>query len=131
MSLNKMQSENTDRIILSGADLSAQSILNILKKERHVRSGVLGVNDKLEIVSSHFFSESLKTSPINSCFDEASRANATGVVAFEVIDGNIFVSDSKFIEKLNNICESAGLTLIDLMLFGSDDWMSLRQQNRV
>lgn len=131
MSSDKMQSEYTDRIILAGADLSAKAILNLLKNDQHIRSGVLGVNDKLEIVSSHFFSESLKTSNVNSSFDEARCANATGVVAFDVFDGKIFVSNSKFIEKLNRICESAGLTLIDLMLFGSDDWISLRQQNRV
>jgi hypothetical protein len=131
MSSGKMQREYTDNIKMAGAELSAQAILDILRKNSHVRSGMLGVNDKLEIVSHHFFNEKLKLAQINSSIDEASCTNATGVVFFDVFEGNVFVADSRFIAKLNSICESGCLTLIDLMLFGSDDWMSLRQQNRI
>lgn len=131
MSPGKMQREYTDYIKMAGAELSARAILDILKKNSHVCSGVLGVNDNLEIVSRHLFIESLQLSTVNFSIDEATRANATGLVAFDIFEGNTFLSDSKLIGKLNSICESAGLTLIDLMLIGTDDWMSLRQQNRI
>jgi hypothetical protein len=131
MSSQKMQRDYTNCTKLAGAALSAQAILGMIKKDLKIRSGILGVNDKLEIVSSQFSTAQLKTTTVSSSMNEANLANATGIVAFDVIDGNIFVSDSKFIRKLNSICDSAGLTLIDIMLFGTDDWMSLRQQNRI
>jgi hypothetical protein len=126
-----MQRENTHYIKMAGAELSAQAILDILKENNQIHSGVLGVNDKLEIVFRRFFCEELKLSSTKSMIKEFICASATGVIAFDVFEGHIFKSDPKFIAKLNRICESAGLTLIDLMLFGTDDWMSLRQQNRI
>ena len=126
-----MQREYTNDIKMAGAELSARAILGILKNNSQVRSGILGLNDNLEIVYRHFFSKALKSARTNSKIEEARRENATGVIAFDVFEGNVFVSDSKLIAKLNSICEAAGLTLIDLMLFGTDDWISLRQQNRI
>ena len=131
MSSQKLQRDYTNCLKMSGAKPSAQAILGMLKKNYKFRSGILGVNDKLEIVFSDLFIDPLKKSPVNTSVDEANRASATGIVAFDVCEANAFVSDSKFIRKLDSICESAGLTLIDLMLFGTDDWMSLRQQNRI
>ena len=126
-----MQREYEGYSKVTGAETLSNLILDILKNDLNIRSGILGTNDKLEIVSRHLSSDRLKLIPVTSNIDEACRSHATGIIAFDNFDGNIFVSDSSLIKKLRSACESAGITLIDVMLFGTDDWLSLRRQNRL
>ena len=123
--------ENTDHVVMAGAEFSAEVILSHLKNNGDCRSGFLGVNDQLKIVSSEFFKCNLKHSSFIFELDDKYLERTTGIVAFDLVDNNLFVSDSTMLNKLNCSCEALGITLIDVMLFGADDWISLRQQNRL
>lgn len=116
---------------MAGAELSAKAIQEILDANPQICSGFLEVNDKLEVVSRHFFNTRLSISAILSCINEDVYGHSTGCIFFDTFEGKVFISQSKFIVELNRICDSAGLTLIDFMLFGTDDWVSLRQNNRL
>ena len=123
--------ENQDHAMITGAESSAKAILSQLMNNGDCRSGFLGVNDKLKIVSSRFFKCNLKN--VSFIFDMEDRdlERTTGIIAFDLVDNNLFVSDSTVLNKLNCSCEALGITLIDVMLFGADYWISLRQQNRL
>ena len=126
-----MQRGHTHYSKMAGAELASQVIMEMLNGNLELRSGILGLNDQLEIVSSHLSNDRLKMIPLSSSIDEVRRSNGTGIIAFDNSSGNLFISDSNLIGRLKNVCESAGITLIDVMLFGTEDWLSLRRQNRL
>lgn len=130
-SFKEMINEHSDHVRMTGAELSAQAILSHLENNIDCRSGILGINDQLNVVSSKYFKCDLRNVSIMSELDEIYLANATGIIAFYLVDNNIFISHSTIINKLNCSCEALGITLIDVMLFGAQDWISLRQQNRL
>jgi len=126
-----MQRGYDGHLEMTGSDVLSHVILDILKNNERIHSGILGTNDQLEIVSRHLSYDRLNNIPLTFNIDEACRSHATGIIAFDHFDEKIFVSDSNLIRRLKSICESAGITLIDVMLFGTDDWLSLRRQNRL
>ena len=116
---------------MTDAEISSHIILNVLKHNAIVRSGIFGINNQLEIVSRCLKYDKLKNIPLALNIDEISRSGATGIIAFDCVSENLFVSDSNLIRRMKSICESAGIILIDVMLFGTDGWLSLRRQNRL
>jgi len=126
-----MQRDHNDILKMTDAEVSSHIVLDVLKNNSQVRSGLIGINNKLEIVSRILACDRLKNIPLTLNIDEACQSFATGIIAFDCLDQNLFVSDSNLIRRMKSICESAGITLIDVMLFGTDDWLSLRRQNRL
>jgi hypothetical protein len=112
---------HSDYLRMAGAELSAQAIISHLKNDFDCRSGILGTDDQLRVVSSKLFKCDIRNVSLVSEIDEIFLDNATGILAFYLVDNNLFISHSSVINKLKCSCEALGITLIDVMLFGTED----------
>lgn len=114
---------------LGGAAWAAQAISEMLSDDVQCRSGIVGVNDQLQIVSVRTYHHGLCDVPAFPAVIEAMQASATGVVAFEILEnGELHAADS-LIQRLLASCEAARATLLDILLYSPDGWNSLRQDN--
>ena len=89
------------------------------------------MNNKLEIVNYQLFSCNLENVSLFNLIDKQFKKSATGIIAFDVANNDIFISRSNINEKLMFECEANQVDLVDIMLFNADDWISLRQHNRL
>lgn len=116
---------------LSGAESTAELIKSWLIDEKRTRSGLLGVSDVLQVTSVRTFQHGLSESALSLALDEAVRASATGVVAYEVVEGRpSFNAD--LIGNFTRACESLNVTLLDVMLYSPHvpkGWLSARQRD--
>jgi len=58
-----MQRDHNDILKMTDAEISSHIILDVLKNNSHVRSGLIGINNKLEIVSRILACDRLKNIP--------------------------------------------------------------------
>jgi len=118
---------------LTGAESTAKIIKNWLIDEKKSRSGLLGVNDALQVVSVRTFQHGLTQASLRVALDDAIRGSGTGVVAYGVSpEGSRPSFDPNLIEKLSLACEYLNVTLLDVVIFSSlvpKGWLSARQQN--
>lgn len=116
---------------MAGSERSAHYIQSILKKNANIRSGIIGVNIDVDVVFENLFDTQLDLIPTQQWIADARVSNADGILAFDTILDDTFVSRSAILAKLKSGCEAANIELVDVMLFGTRDWISLRRQNRI
>lgn len=116
---------------MAGSERSARYIHSILKTNRKVRSGIIGVNTNVGVVFEKLFDTQLDLIPTQQWIAAARVSNAEGILAFDTVLNNLFVSKSAQLAKLKSACEAANIELVDVMLIGTNDWVSLRRQNRL
>jgi len=63
--------------------------------------------------------------------NEIHLAHAAGIIAFDIVNGDEFISNTALNEKLKLICEAIVIELIDVILISDNTWISLRQHNRL
>jgi len=126
-----MNGEQTEIVRLADAKSSDQAIRSIMKLNQHCRSGVIGVNDALDMVSYRLYIYPLSKIRLSSAIAELYLPDVAAVLAFDIVKDNKFVSNSVLINNLKSTCEICAIDLIDLMLIGPDTWISLRQHNRL
>lgn len=114
---------------LAGAQSTVETISNLLMTRGQFRSGIIGVDDKLEIVSIETFQCALDQISVEIVLEYASQNQATGIVTFEIFPNNRFCMNGSFINTLLASCEDAHIALLDVILYSKQDWSSLRQQN--
>lgn len=116
---------------MAGSERSARFILSILRANKNTKSGILGVNVNLDVVFKRLFNSQLQLIPTKQWIDDTRVPNITGIIAFNTAKGDIFISKASQIERLKSACDATNVELVDLMLFGPKDWISLRRQNRI
>jgi hypothetical protein len=116
---------------LSGADRSASIIKQLLIDEHHSRSGLLGVDEALQIVSAHSFEQLPTQNLLNSALRDCAAASAAGVVTYSVSEEGCPVLDVLAISRLAITCQAIGMILLDSFVFppaGEEGWISARQR---
>lgn len=116
---------------LAGAETTANILKTWLVDEKKTRSGVIGVDNALQIVSVRTFQHTLTQPALSLALSEAIQASATGVVAYSVAEGEFPTFDQDFTNKLANACEARNVTLLDVMIYSQHvprGWLSARQQ---
>jgi len=126
-----MNSEQSDIVNIAGIKLAAQEILNIIALNQNCSSGILVVNNNLDIVVTKLFNCSINDVSLSMVIDEVHPAHAAGIIAFDIANSNAFISNAALNKKLKLICEAIDIELIDLILIKDNTWISLRQHNRL
>lgn len=116
---------------LTDAKLSALAIRSLIKSNPEYNSGIIIMNNNLEIINYQLFRCNLENVSLFNFIDKQFKTSATGIIAFDVTNNDIFISRSNINEKLMFECEANQVDLVDIMLFNADDWISLRQHNRL
>lgn len=114
---------------LAGAKSTARLISELLTENDQCKAGIFGVTDKLEIVSVQTFPHRLRDVFVGRAVLEALRADATGIIAFDIVDENRFHAEERTISRLAESCEAASTCLLDVLLYSPESWASMRQQN--
>lgn len=118
---------------LTGSESTAEWIKSWLIDEKETQSGLLGVNNALEIVSVRTFQHGLTRPTLSMALGEALRAKATAVVVYGIATGGERPSfDAALFLDLTNACEYLNVTLLDVVTFSPAaprTWSSARQQN--
>jgi len=126
-----MLSEQPLPTILTGTDSTAELIRSWLIDEKQTRSGLIGVDRSLQIVTVQTFQHSMSQPAINSALGEALHASTSGVIAYNVAEPGRPLFDPIFTRKLAAACEAINSTLLDVMVYSPDvpkGWLSARQQ---
>lgn len=115
--------------ILAGAASTARCISGLITENDRCKAGIFGVTDKLEIVCVQIFPHGLRGVSTGLAVFEALKADASGIVAFEVVDEDQYYAEEGVIGRLAASCEAAGTSLLDVLLYSPTGWASMRQQN--
>jgi hypothetical protein len=120
---------------LTGSVATAELIKAWLVDREETHSGLLGVNDNLQIVSVRTFQHGLTPAALGLAIAEASEASATGVVAYTTgTRGERPTFDVSLIVNFLGACESLKLTILDVIIYSPatpNGWLSARQQNLI
>jgi hypothetical protein len=117
---------------LAGPEATATIVKTWLVDGRKTWSGVIGVDDALQVVSLRTFQNLLTPPALNSGLGEAIQASATGIVAYQVTEGERPAFDRAATARLTTACEALNITLLDVMIYSQQlpgGWLSARQQN--
>jgi hypothetical protein len=115
--------------VLAGAESTVRHISEFLTENDQCKAGIFGVTDKLEIVSVQTFPHRLHDVVVGRAVHEAMRANATAIIAFDIVDESRFRAQESAISRLAESCEEARTCLLDVILYSPEKWASMRQQN--
>jgi hypothetical protein len=118
--------------ILTGTESTAKIIRSWLIDEKKTRSGLIGVNDALQIVAVRTFQHPLTLPALSFSLEEPVRGSATGIVAYGVVDESRPSFDTDLIGRFAQTCEALNMTLLDVIIYSSGlpkGWLSARQQN--
>lgn len=116
---------------LAGAESAAKIIKDWLVDQKKTRSGIIGVDDALQVVSVQTFPHSLTQPGLKSALGESLRASATGIVAYSVADGAGPFFDPVSARRLAASCEAINATLLDVIIYSPNvpkGWLSAREQ---
>jgi hypothetical protein len=117
---------------LAGSEATAKILKAWLVDGGKTRSGVIGVDDTLHVVSVQTFQHMLTQPALDFGMKAAIGASATGIVAYNVTEKERPELDRVFTAKLKTACEDLNMTLLDVLLYSLQlpkGWLSARQQN--
>jgi hypothetical protein len=129
-----MTSEPLHPAALAGAETTAKIVKTWLVDEQKTRSGVIGVDNALQMVSVRTFQHLLTQPALHLGLGEAIQASATGVVAYSVADGERPSFDTVATAKLAAACDALNMTLLDVMIYSPKlpkGWISARRQGMI
>lgn len=110
-------------------DEAVAAISNLVATDSQCRSGILGLNDQLEITTARTFAEGLQLLPSITASLEASTDHATAIIAFDLMQTVDRLAENGMVKRLAAGCEATNLTLLDVMVISESGWNSLRQKN--
>lgn len=117
---------------LAGSEATAKFLKAWLVDGGKTRSGVIGVDDTLHVVSVQTFQHMLTQPTLDFGMHAAIGASAAGIVAYNVAENERPELDRVFTAKLEAECEALNMTLLDVLLYSRQlpkGWLSARQQN--
>jgi hypothetical protein len=119
---------------LAGSEATAKVLKAWLVDGGKTRSGVIGVDDTLHVVSVQTFQHMLTQPTADFGLNAAIGASAAGIVAYDVTEKERPELDRVFTAKLQAECEALNMELLDVLLYSLQlpkGWLSARQQNLI
>ncbi|MDP9424271.1 MAG: hypothetical protein M3Q19_15810 [Pseudomonadota bacterium] len=130
-----MISQPAQTPIMNGAALTARIIKDQLIDIDQASSGLLGLDNSLQVISIETFDCNQIPFAIGSAISDAVMASATGIVIYSIApEGTSSAFDSDEIERFTRLCESMNVVLLDVISFSSSvaqGWTSARQRGEI
>jgi hypothetical protein len=126
-----MNGDQSESVRFPNAELSVKEIRLLTESNPQCRSGVIGVDDKLEMVSYRLLNCQLNEIQLPAIFADMASSHVKAAIVFNIISDNKFESNKNINNKLALACELHNIDLIDVILIGYESWVSLRQHNRL
>ena len=113
---------------LAGVEPAITLIAKLVTNDTKVKSGIFGLNDKLELIYTKRIYNTLNNSKIFHILARLEN-DVTAVVLFAVFDKEPFSVSKRFIRKMVSFCEATQISLLDIIFYSPQGSASLRQQN--